>query len=51
MLAYQFYFASGGRLNDETADVLGRAANLLGLSPHESEKIFEVCEILTRPIA
>jgi hypothetical protein len=51
MLAYQFYFASGGRLNDETSDVLNRAANLLGLSPHESQKIFEVCEILTRPIA
>jgi hypothetical protein len=51
MLAYQFYFASDGKLNDETADVLNRAASLLGLSPPESGKIFEVCEILTHPIA
>jgi hypothetical protein len=51
MLAYQFYFASDGRLNDETTEVLGRAAGLLGLSQHESKKIFDVCEILTRPIA
>ena len=51
MLAYQFYFASDGELNDETTEVLDRAAQLLGLPPLESGKIIEVCEILTRPIA
>ena len=51
MLAYQFYFASDGSLNDESVEVLERAARLLGLSSFESGKIIEVCEILTRPIA
>jgi len=51
MLAYQFYFASDGMLDDGNAQVLDRAARLLGLSPLESGKIIEVCEILTRPIA
>jgi hypothetical protein len=31
--------------------MLDRAAKLLGLSPRQSEKIIEVCEVLTRRIA
>src|SRR5262245_57210360 len=42
MLAYQFYFASDGKVGDETNDVLDRAAKLLGLSRLESGKIIEV---------
>jgi len=51
MLAYRIYFANDGKLDGEATDMLDRAAKLLGLSPHQSEKIIEVCEVLTRPIA
>jgi len=51
MLAHRVYFASVGRLDGEAADILDRAAKLLGLSPPRSEKIIEVCEVLTCPIA
>src|SRR5262245_65951054 len=51
MLAHRIYFANEGKLDDEAADILDRAAKLLGLSQHQSEKIIEVCEVLTRPIA
>jgi hypothetical protein len=51
MLAYRIYFANEGKLDDEAADILDRAAKLLGLSQRQSEKIIEVCEVLTRPIA
>src|SRR5262245_41092971 len=51
MLAYRAYFANGGKLDSEATDMLDRAAKLLGLSSHQSEKIIEVCEVLTRPIA
>jgi hypothetical protein len=51
MLTYRIYFANDGKLDDEATDMLDRAARLLGLSPHQSEKIIEVCEVLTRPIA
>ena len=50
MLTYRIYFANDGKLDEEATDMLGRAAKLLGLSPHQSEKIVEVCEVLTRPI-
>ena len=51
MLTYRVYFANDGKLDGEATDMLDRAAKLLGLSPHQSEKIIEVCEVLTRPIA
>jgi hypothetical protein len=51
MLAHRIYFANDGKLDGEATDMLDRAAKLLGLSPHQSEKIIEVCEVLTRPIA
>src|SRR5262249_27985268 len=51
MLAYRIYFANEGKLDDEATHMLDRAAKLLGLSQHQSEKIIEVCEVLTRPIA
>jgi hypothetical protein len=51
MLAYRIYFANEGKLDDEATDLLDRAARLLGLSQHQSEKIIDVCEVLTRPIA
>jgi len=51
MLAYRIYFASDGAVDGEATDMLSRAAKLLGLSPRQSEKIIEVCEVLTRPIA
>ena len=51
MLAYRIYFANEGKLDDEASDILDRAAKLLGLSQRQSEKIVEVCEVLTRPIA
>jgi hypothetical protein len=51
MLAHRIYFANEGRLDNEATDLLDRAAKLLGLSQHQSEKIIEVCEVLTRPIA
>jgi hypothetical protein len=50
MLTYRIYFANDGKLDDEATDMLDRAAKLLGLSQHQSEKIIEVCEVLTRPI-
>ena len=51
MLTYRIYFANDGKLDDEANDILDRAAKLLGLSQQQSEKIIEVCEVLTRPIA
>ena len=51
MLAYRIYFANDGKLDDEATDIVDRAAKLLGLSHQQSEKIIEVCEVLTRPIA
>jgi hypothetical protein len=51
MLTYRIHFANEGKLDGEATDMLDRAAKLLGLSPHQSEKIIEVCEVLTRPIA
>jgi len=51
MLTYRIYFANDGKLDDEATDILDRAARLLGLSQQQSEKIIEVCEVLTRPIA
>jgi hypothetical protein len=51
MLTYRIYFANEGKLDGEATDMLDRAAKLLGLSSHQSEKIIEVCEVLTRPIA
>ena len=51
MLTYRIYFANEGKLDDEAADMVDRAAKLLGLTQRQSEKIIEVCEVLTRPIA
>ena len=51
MLAYRIYFANEGKLDGEATDMLERAVKVLGLSQHQSEKIIEVCEVLTRPIA
>jgi hypothetical protein len=51
MLTYRIYFANEGKLDDEAADIVDRAAKLLGLTQRQSEKIVEVCEVLTRPIA
>jgi hypothetical protein len=51
MLTYRIYFANEGKLDDEAADMVDRAAKLLGLTQRQSEKIVEVCEVLTRPIA
>jgi hypothetical protein len=51
MLTYRIYFANDGKLDDEAADLLDRAAKLLGLTQRQTEKILEVCEVLTRPIA
>src|SRR5215470_13085328 len=50
MLAYRIYFANEGKLDGETTDMLDHATKLLGLSQRQSEKIIEVCEVLTRPI-
>ena len=51
MLTYRIYFANEGKLDDEAVDIVDRAAKLLGLTQRQSEKIIEVCEVLTRPIA
>jgi hypothetical protein len=51
MLTYRIYFANEGKLDGEATDLLDRAAKLLGLSQRQSEKIVDVCEVLTRPIA
>ena len=51
MLTYRIYFANEGKLDDEAVDIVDRAAKLLGLTQRQSEKIVEVCEVLTRPIA
>jgi len=51
MLAYRVYFANDGKLDGEATDMFDRAARLLGLTQHQTEKIIEVCEVLTRPIA
>jgi len=51
MLTYRIYFANDGKLDDEATDIVDRAAKLLGMSQQQSEKIIEVCEVLTCPIA
>jgi len=51
MLTYRIYFANDGKLDDEATDIVHRAAKLLGMSQQQSEKIIEVCEVLTCPIA
>jgi hypothetical protein len=51
MLAHRLYHASDGKLDPDANDTLDRAAELLCLSPPQSEKIIQVCKILNCPIA
>ena len=51
MLAHRLYHASDGKFDADIGDTLERAAELLCLSPLQSEKIIQVCKILNCPIA